>query len=1078
MPDSKFPTNYSVPAMIFRTTSVLLYPLVASAFALAQETPVVIWCSSPVQPGQTVLVHGGQFGSRPVVELTPGQSPDGGQQRTVEPLRVSESALLFVLPKDWQPGIVCAAIRADSAGGPKGKPFLINQPNVFWVQGDRGREASTGTGVVRLFGNCLTLTPADKPEVVLRDGQGTPFPAKVDVASPFAVAASWNKANGPAAGDYEILFRRNAGEQPMVAGRIRISEPVAAYPQEVFNVVDCGAIANDGIDDTDAILAAVERLTANGGGTLLFPRGRFQMTATIELPPRSILRGEGANLSQVYWPDTYEPVEALVKGAHSFEVADIFLACGFHQDGIVGNPAVPKEPLDDAAAANYRSGNITVRNVTLRMIYSQYVNADMEELKRRLTLLHYTRALRFGGENINVIGNDIYCAAGGVFELRAYWSRVADNRFCRGNIVGWNGFSGQQLIVEDNHLGGANCTSFYGLPEGSENIYWANNLHENNFDGNNRETITGDGRVHGYMDTVENITPDAFTLKPNVPLARGVPAWRNGAVQIAGGKGVGQLRRIRSIEGGRVGLAEPWDIVPDATSVINISSFRRRFIYTQNRAYDSSVALQLYGSMIEGIMADNETARTGGYNGDAMAGEANWFNQFLRNRITVGNQYRGPRNEVPPSDAQLGLLAYGSGTGDYKYPLVRSCVVRNNRLESNAKLNVMGWVEDALLEGNEVCNADTGVTISAAARNIILRNNTFENVVRRYAFEPDSAALPPAEDLLAGLGDVRTALSPAETAAWQPVAGSESLPDASPEQIEALRHKAIRELAAVLKGRPVPLEALQQLLGLNVLTPNWQTAYPVLRDGQAGTRPLMVRAVNSQVAAHLTLSIRPEDLPGPGWTFEIPEFDLQPGTTVDGNGQITKPAGAARLVRFPLLGKLSGDGWELLFHTTVFDPYDQIALSAFRVSRPLPNPCVKGTLGYIPYSQIPRPAEDQLVEAPTEFGRFAFASLYRGGGADKAHLDGAVLYGKTVLQAREPVKIKLLFSNQCLVFINGKILGTTLGRGQWGFANLQEGDNLIELIMMPSARDEYRFGLPRIVWASRPTALAVPENKF
>jgi len=46
----------------------------------------------------------------------------------------------------------------------------------------------------------------------------------------------------------------------------------------------------------------------NGGGTLLFPRGRFQMTATIELPPRSILRGEGAHLSHVYWPDTYEPV--------------------------------------------------------------------------------------------------------------------------------------------------------------------------------------------------------------------------------------------------------------------------------------------------------------------------------------------------------------------------------------------------------------------------------------------------------------------------------------------------------------------------------------------------------------------------------------------------------------------------------------------------------------------------------------------------------------------------------------------------------------------------------------------------
>jgi hypothetical protein len=78
-----------------------------------------------------------------------------------------------------------------------------------------------------------------------------------------------------------------------------------------------------------------------------------------------------------------------------------------------------------------------------------------------------------------------------------------------------------------------------------------------------------------------------------------------------------------------------------------------------------------------------------------------------------------------------------------------------------------------------------------------------------------------------------------------------------------------------------------------------------------------------------------------------------------------------------------------------------------------------------------------------------------------------------VLRACEPVKIKLLFSNHCLVFVNRHVLGTTLGRGQWGFANLREGENLIELIMLPSARDEYRFGLPRIVWASRPTAIAV-----
>ena len=73
---------------------------------------------------------------------------------------------------------------------------------------------------------------------------------------------------------------------------------------------------------------------------------------------------------------------------------------------------------------------------------------------------------------------------------------------------------------------------------------------------------------------------------------------KRGAVQIAGGKGAGQIRRIKSIDGAKVELESAWDISPNETSVMNISSFRRRFIYTENRAYDSTVALQLYGSMI------------------------------------------------------------------------------------------------------------------------------------------------------------------------------------------------------------------------------------------------------------------------------------------------------------------------------------------------------------------------------------------------------------------------------------------------------------------------------------------------
>jgi hypothetical protein len=358
-------------------------------------------------------------------------------------------------------------------------------------------------------------------------------------------------------------------------------------PKEVFNVVDFGAIPNDGIDDTRGILNAVEQLKKNNGGVLFFPKGRFQMNETIELPPYSILKGLGADYSQIYWPDRYEPLDALIRGTHSFEVSDIFLTCGNHRDGIVGNWPEPRKPLSSKDLADYKCGNISIINVTLRMLYSQFMTSNHDELIRRLPLLHMVRALRLGGENINVTGNNIYCAAGGVFEFCAYWSNISNNNFSRGNIFGWNGFSGQQLIFMDNHLGGANTTSFAALPEGSENIYWGNNFHENGFDGNNREGLSGDLRSIVYQNTVKNITSTSFSTIPGESKPWVIPSsfntlgelkspegkidnWKNSAVLIAAGKGVGQIRRIKSTDGAKIELESAWDIIPDEKSVLTI----------------------------------------------------------------------------------------------------------------------------------------------------------------------------------------------------------------------------------------------------------------------------------------------------------------------------------------------------------------------------------------------------------------------------------------------------------------------------------------------------------------------------
>ena len=54
---------------------------------------------------------------------------------------------------------------------------------------------------------------------------------------------------------------------------------------------------------------------ANGGGTVYFPRGRYCLQKTLEVPRGVLIKGEGQELTQLYWPDRAEPLPALIHGA-------------------------------------------------------------------------------------------------------------------------------------------------------------------------------------------------------------------------------------------------------------------------------------------------------------------------------------------------------------------------------------------------------------------------------------------------------------------------------------------------------------------------------------------------------------------------------------------------------------------------------------------------------------------------------------------------------------------------------------------------------------------------------------------
>ena len=95
--------------------------------------------------------------------------PEGG--RAAEVLKASDQSLKIVVPEDWKPGVF--AYRLTTPGG--SVQGMLNQPRVWWVQGDLGMAASPG-GWVRMFGVnlCTETAPAAAPRRYLWKVPGVP----------------------------------------------------------------------------------------------------------------------------------------------------------------------------------------------------------------------------------------------------------------------------------------------------------------------------------------------------------------------------------------------------------------------------------------------------------------------------------------------------------------------------------------------------------------------------------------------------------------------------------------------------------------------------------------------------------------------------------------------------------------------------------------------------------------------------------------------------------------------------------------------------------------------------------------
>jgi len=999
---------------------ILILCLLSSGI-FAAENPAVIWQSIPVNPGEAVMVYGGPWSSNAVVELF------GAKKEIVQPISVTANCLTFVYPDGWKLSELTAKI-VDNGGSVS---TTINSADVWWMQGDAGRAVSPG-GWLRIFGRCIGYN--DKAYVEFkREGQNV----KVLAVDFDLYSMKLHVPASLATGDYQVFINNGLGKKAVFAGDLSVvnyKEPW--FGKKVYNVEDYGAIANDRIDDSRAIFAALADLKAASGGVLYFPRGRFGINGSIELPPNSAIRGAGMELSQIYWPDEDNPVGALISGKYNFGVEDIFIISGNFDKGIY----VDSPTKDD----DWKNEDIIIRNVRMRLLHTDTVSK--EESTRRLS--QNSSAFTVRGSFIRIIGCDIVNTKG-VVNIHGDYLFVKGNRMLGSGKNQSLYIGGHKSVIEDNDFEGTSCS----MGNGNMQLILKNNKLGAVYGDGDRETFTFDGGRTTYNDTVVAVTQNGMELKAGA-WRDSEDAWIGKSVCIIGGQGAGQHRFVSKIDGRKVELDKPWAIMPDDESFFVIGKARHKLLFIDNHCGDGN-PFQLYGSATDVVIAGNKIERNGALHAYGMtkggSPEPSWFIQFLDNEILEGNAVRGPWSfMVPAADAYLAFFDRGMHSLNVVYPLSRVGVMRRNILHNNAYI-YSGWrVDNMLVENNVIKNADRGVV--AKSKGLVVRGNSFEEVLNPYDVV-QIAIFSPAEKFAANLQAIDVVMKSDVPKNWSRFVQKAQVLSKKNISINNL-NKAIgdlREQAAVALSKHVgdkviDATVIKMLLGLDVsqnsvsqfgrLIPEKDT---IVRVGGKKYPESGLEAVVSGETAGFK-----------NWTIGTQKnLKLIPGNLASYQLNIKRPVGDLSAFKFPIGFKVSGNNWSFNFKEEYGN--DQLRVTNFLVAGPFKNSSGKSldTEVHPPemnlnvthsYETLDGKKSWRAVTADTK-GNIDLKNTFK-------NSDMSTACAIAVVRASKPILVTVNYGRHfnTLLIVNGKRIGSSARRPGPANVYLEKGDNLFQMI--------------------------------
>jgi len=565
-------------------------------------------------------------------------------------------------------------------------------------------------------------------------------------------------------GEYEIFLHNGWGGVDGWSAPFPLEIGAASvWPTTVFEV---DAYVKQTGNEATGIGAALAGLQKNGGGILQFGPKTYGLTQTLVLPPRTVVRGAGAERTLLDLPfdqtSGAQPPFVAITGDGDFAVEDLYVR-GTYAPLLICAPSFNPQTQDEAAResdaqlglSERRAHNVAVRRCRLeqlpfRQSMRRYTDFDSRGWMKSFGEKGWAgigadqyAAVFFKGDGLEVA--DSYIIGGGhaVNMNRSTSVRITGNTLragCAGMAVhGYSrltwpadgsgakiaGRAMARVIVEDNDISAV-----------SE---FARNLVSFNFGGDDLHIVRN--RIQGILPncdsealmthlwqarwveprirmtgptTGEIVDPTGEVTRENLE-----GAW----VEVMEGRGLAQLRRVVKRDGNQFEIDLPWNCDPDENSRIAFTAPApfRNLTLVDNTVVSEAVNIIVWGASYDTVVDGNTTSDGPGitiWSVRLAPDQKVWggaiFTTVINNVVDRGFGASVPVNGGPLGIFNLICFDYSGSPVGYDY---LGYVVRNNHATNNTGIGFQATFQRGANRGRETDNAtrirEAGVVIES-----------------------------------------------------------------------------------------------------------------------------------------------------------------------------------------------------------------------------------------------------------------------------------------------------------------------------------------------------------------------------